>query len=333
MTESTFSALQGHAQALSRMAYSDINALRRVRGNDAEALEQAAAQFESMFIDIWLRSMREANKAFGEGNYLSSSTVEMHQEMLDHQWALHVAQAGGVGLKDVLVRQLAGQVEQPSEATPPAPVGAISRSRSRPHAPERTVEGQAGHAESRSGDRSYSGVGAGAVEARPQGFKRALFDSAQSFVERLEPVVRRIAAASGLNPIAMLAQAALETGWGAKVPHDGDGRPSYNLFGVKAHGWDGPSVDVTTLEHQFGRFVRKVDRFRAYEDAASALEDYVSFLTNNPRYARALEVAQDPAAFADALQEAGYATDPGYADKLKALQRQIAAMLGVSQEA
>jgi flagellar protein FlgJ len=162
------------------------------------------------------------------------------------------------------------------------------------------------------------------------GFKDALFDGAENFVRKLEPLVRRIAGASGIHPVAVLAQAALETGWGAKVPHDGDGQPSYNLFGVKSHDWDGPSVDVTTLEHQFDRFVRKVESFRAYEGVAEAVEDYVDFLKGNQRYSRALDVAQDPPAFADALQEAGYATDPGYADKLKALQRQIADMLGGS---
>ena len=331
MTDSTFSSLKGHAEALSRMAYSDIHSLRRVRGNDAAALEKAAAQFESMFIDIWLRSMRDAGKAFGEGNYLSSSTVQMHQEMLDHQWAVHVAEAGGVGLKDVLMRQLAGKVSGAAETAgaEAAPSAATARTRTGVAVRERPAAVPVEES-TRSGDRSHSEEG---VESRAHGFKQALFDSAESFVRTLEPAVRRIAASSGLNPIAMLAQAALETGWGAKVPHDDVGRPSYNLFGVKAHGWDGPSVDVTTLEHQFDRFVRKVDRFRAYEDVADALQDYVSFLTNNPRYAGALEVAQDPAAFADALQEAGYATDPRYADKLKALQRQIAAMLGVPQEA
>jgi peptidoglycan hydrolase FlgJ len=226
--------------------------------------------------------------------------------MLDHQWAVHVAESGGVGLKDVLMRQLTRHVDDADAATG----GAASPV---PELRQRTVP-EAEPAE------------------RSGGFKQALFEGAESFVRTLEPLVRRIAGASGIDPVAVLAQAALETGWGSKVPHDNDGRSSYNLFGIKANGWEGPSVDVTTLEHQFGRFVRKVESFRAYQGIAEAVEDYVALLSGNQRYAQAMDVAQDPRAFADALQEAGYATDPAYAEKQKTLQRQIAAMLGRSQE-
>lgn len=293
------------ARSLSRMSYSDIGALRRLRGDDPDALEQAAAQFESLFVDIWLSSMRKAGAVFGEGSYLSSSAVQTHQEMLDHQYAVHVAESGGIGLRDVLMRQLARGGSGDDGAV------AIDVPATSDGAPTPSKPGPAG------------------PTAPAGGVKDVLFEGAEDFVRNLEPLVQRIA--GGIHPVAVLAQAALETGWGSAVPHDSEGRPSFNLFGIKSAGWDGPSVDVTTLEHRFGRFVRKVDSFRAYADVAEAVKDYVTFLKGNERYAGAMDVAQDPAAFADALQEAGYATDPGYADKLKALQRQIANMLGSSQ--
>ncbi|MFW6093479.1 MAG: rod-binding protein [Pseudomonadota bacterium] len=89
------------------MAYNDITSLQRI-GNGEEGLRAAAEQFESMFIGMMLEGMRKANAVFAEGNPLSSPEVNMHQEMLDQQWAVHMAESGGMGLADVIVEQLGG---------------------------------------------------------------------------------------------------------------------------------------------------------------------------------------------------------------------------------
>jgi flagellar protein FlgJ len=156
-----------------------------------------------------------------------------------------------------------------------------------------------------------------ALTVTPMGTKDSAFDGPGDFIDKVMPVLKSALAASGLNPLAVLAQGALETGWGAHVIHTAAGDSSHNLFNIKASSdWEGPSVEVSTLEFRGGVPVRQRDRFRAYESVESAVRDYVSVLKGDPRYQRALDVAQDPARFADELQKAGYATDPHYAAKI-----------------
>ena len=119
----------------------------------------------------------------------------------------------------------------------------------------------------------------------------------------------------GVDPRVLVAQAALETGWGERMARTPDGRPSHNLFGIKAHGWGGAVTTVPTLEFRDGALQREVAQFRAYGSPAEAFDDYLRFLTDNPRYRQAL-AAGDATGFARGLQAAGYATDPDYADKI-----------------
>ncbi len=150
-----------------------------------------------------------------------------------------------------------------------------------------------------------------------KGTKDNAFDGPSDFIDKVLPILKTALAASGLNPLAVLAQGALETGWGAHVIHTAAGDSSHNLFNIKAtSNWDGPSVEVSTVEFHGGVPVRQNDRFRAYESVESAVRDYVSLLKSDSRYSRAIDVAQDPARFADELQKAGYATDPHYAAKI-----------------
>ena len=128
----------------------------------------------------------------------------------------------------------------------------------------------------------------------------------------------------------MLAQAALETGWGKSVPCNAAGDCSYNLFGIKAgSSWPGATVNVPTLEFEDGVAVRKVDRFRAYESPADSFKDYARLIRNNPRYEAALNAGADVAGFASALQQGGYATDPNYANKITAVAREVQSMTGL----
>jgi flagellar protein FlgJ len=121
---------------------------------------------------------------------------------------------------------------------------------------------------------------------------------------------------TGIPPTFMLAQAALETGWGKKQMLYPDGSPSHNLFGIKAqNGWNGKTVNVLTSEFENGKMIKKVEKFRAYDSYADSFKDYAKLLSENPRYKNVMN-AQDPATFAYGLQRAGYATDPEYGDKL-----------------
>jgi flagellar protein FlgJ len=139
---------------------------------------------------------------------------------------------------------------------------------------------------------------------------------AEDFVARLLPHANAAAAVLGVEPRLLLAQAALETGWGGAVPQNADGASAHNLFGIKAgSAWRGARTAQWTLEHEDGATVSRRADFRAYPSSAASFADYVDLISNTPRYAAALANADSPEAYARAVQAAGYATDPGYADK------------------
>jgi flagellar protein FlgJ len=139
-------------------------------------------------------------------------------------------------------------------------------------------------------------------------------------VRALWPHAQRAAGELGVSPQALVAQAALETGWGRAVIQHNDGRSSHNLFGIKADArWGGEQVHVSSLEYVDGTVVRQRAAFRAYDSYADSFSDYVDFLKSNPRYGNALNHAHDPVAFTQALQRAGYATDPEYAQKIQGI--------------
>ncbi|MEP1583412.1 MAG: flagellar assembly peptidoglycan hydrolase FlgJ, partial [Marinobacter sp.] len=144
------------------------------------------------------------------------------------------------------------------------------------------------------------------------------FESPEQFVRELLPVAEKVAAQSGINPRLMIAQAALETGWGRHMIEGDGGSPSFNLFGIKADTrWQGESVNIATTEFREGVPMNERAAFRAYPDYESSFRDYVSFLESNPRYRDVLAAADDPELFANRLQEAGYATDPNYGAKIR----------------
>lgn len=146
------------------------------------------------------------------------------------------------------------------------------------------------------------------------------------------PHAQQAARELGVDPHALLAQAALETGWGKSVPCGAAGECSFNLFGIKAGSeWSGATVNVPTLEFEEGIPVRKVERFRAYESAADSFRDYAKLIRNNPRYENALDSGSDVASFASALQQGGYATDPAYARKIVAVANQLRQAMNVNQ--
>ena len=260
-----------------------LTALRNdAKAQDPAALKEAAKQFESLFTQMLLKSMREANKSFGESMFESEQT-EFYQDMFDDQMAVHMSQGKGLGLADMLVRQLQGTVAQQS----PDPVSGSPISLSKP-----------------------------AVEP--------IAASKSDFIKQMLPHAETAARELGVDPHALLAQAALETGWGKSVPCNAAGECSFNLFGIKAGTqWSGAAVNVPTLEFEEGVAVRKVERFRAYESPADSFRDYAKLIGNNARYENAVGTGDDVAAFASALQQGGYATDPNYARKLVAVANEL----------
>ncbi len=277
-------------QAQSATGYMDLARLGELRRNTPENLRAAAEQFEALFVDLWMRSQRAATDALG-GGFLESHALTVHQEMLDHQWAIHLAENGSLGIAEAVVRQFQGiarghdgetWVRIPRRALPPR-----------------------------------AGLPAAVAGATSKPVRRALFDSAQAFVREVLPMVRKAVGSSGLSVTGIAAQAALETGWGTRVIGTPEGRSSHNLFGIKAsEGWHGPKVRVNSAEVIDGHPTVVPSEFRVYESIAASISDLLSMLRGDGRYAEVLRQGATPEGYARALQRAGYATDPDYARKI-----------------
>lgn len=253
--------LASDAQSLDKLRYEAKQA-------PDKALKVAAQQFEMVFLNMMLKTMREATPQDG---MMDSEQTKMFTGMLDQQLAQEMS-TRGVGLADVMVKQLSRNV--PS-ATPTS-----------------TIPG---------------------VNTVPSAYNA---DTQQSFVDRLQPHAEAASRATGIPAHLIVGQAALESGWGKREIKMADGSTSFNLFSIKAgKGWNGKVAEITTTEYSNGVAYKQIERFRAYGSYTEAFQDYAKLLSDNPRYAAV--IGKDGAqGFAQALQQAGYATDPHYADKL-----------------
>lgn len=291
-------------QALAADARS-LDGLKRAAARDPRAaLKGAAQQFEALFMQAVLKSMRDAIPKSG---LLDSPAQETYTALLDQQLANKIA-ASGTGLAAMIERQLAaalpGASGAPARVSPAAqrPSAASARaSVAPPTAP--AVPAPAADAPARGGD----------------GAQRA-------FVLRLWDHAAAAQQATGVPARFILAQAALESGWGKREIRGPDGLPTYNLFGIKAGaGWSGRTVEVVTTEYENGTAKKVVEKFRAYNGYSEAFRDWARLMKDNPRYAGVLAQAE-ARGFANALQRAGYATDPDYAAKLARTIDAVAAL-------
>ena len=367
-------------------AYTDLNRLTalKVGDRDSEAnLRKVAQEFESLFVSEMLKSMRAANNVLAKDNPLNTETTKQYQEMYDQQLSVSLSrQGGGIGLQDVLMRQLSKGTSARPGANPfnrPADGGhALGAVR------DTAVEGQPS-AESRSdvamlnqrrlslpgklADRLLAGIVPGAGASAPASSLRrgggtataavgadgeygdwtrspafaglmaggqrstvqvplapgkSAFANADEFVATLLPMAQEAAQRIGVDPKMLVAQAALETGWGKSILRQGNGSSSYNLFNIKATGsWQGDQARAVTSEFRDGQMVKESAAFRAYGSFSESFHDLASLLLNNDRYQDVVKSADNPEQFANELQKAGYATDPNYARKISAIARQL----------
>lgn len=332
----------------SNISYTDINTVNQLKSganaNSPENVRKVAQQFESLFTNMMIKSMRDANAVFAEGNPLNTPQTKFYQEMYDNQMSVHLSEGRGLGLADALVRQLSPQSASAAsgadrEAAPSVDQSALLARRrlqvSADYSAWADRLAQADQKQSSAQSDSSNWQPLRGIEAMRSGrstadaigtevAQRTRFASSQEFVETMLPMAEKAAARLGVDPHYLVAQAALETGWGKSVIRESDGSSSHNLFGIKAHGgWQGDSANVATTEYRNG--VRTSERadFRSYESWEQSFEDYVSFLENNGRYSKALNNTSNPDAFFRELQSAGYATDPQYARKVSQIARQL----------
>ncbi len=260
------------------------------------ALDKAAKQFESMFLQMMLKSMRQAKLT---ESMFDSQSMNKYQEMYDEQLSVHLAEAGGAGLADVIKRQLSGVDRQ-----------IISRGKELAAYRSEPVYTQPAPAKQ-------------TADVKPEESQQPELDGKpETFISQLKPYAEKAAAMLGIAPQALLAQAALETGWGKAKMKKADGSEGFNLFGIKADTrWHGQQVNVSTLEFRDGAPLKEKASFRAYESYEESFKDYAAFITSSGRYQNALKNADDPSAYFAELQRAGYATDPDYAKKVMSIFR------------
>ncbi len=299
---------------------SSLDSLRKkaVEGKEGEqdALRAAARQFESIFTNIMLKSMREANQGF-ESNFMDSQNEKFYRQMLDEQMVSELSASGSMGLADMIVKQLtAAQGSDKSEtAMRDAANSAVEYRRVDP---KKAREIEQRLIESGELSRPNRTVANTSTPTR--------FESPESFVSSMKPYAEKAAKALGIEPSLLLAQAALETGWGQKVVKNASGS-SNNLFNIKAdRRWQGDKIATQTLEFYDNTPVKETAAFRSYSTYQDSFNDYVRFLNDNPRYVTALQQRGDSESWIRCINPGGYATDPEYADKVLQVQQKIESM-------
>ena len=313
--------------------FSGLNAIKTQAKTDKQAaLEQVARQFESLFLLEMLKSMRKAGEAFAEGNYLNSNESEFYRDMFDSQVSLSMANTGGTGLAEALVRQLSREIpgmggQGEPLASHKATIADYDRSLPAisPKLPERMADvarlTEADAAEPVAKDQPVN------APAEPVADLPKRFESPEQFVQKLMPIAQKLSQESGIDARLMVAQAALETGWGKHMIKGDNNEHSFNLFGIKAdQRWSGGAVTITTTEFRGGVPMKERADFRAYPDYEASFRDYVDFLQSNPRYREVLSAADQPEVFAEKLQQAGYATDPEYGSKIRQIMNRDSLM-------
>ena len=264
--------------AITSLQADPLSSLRSAAARDPRAaIKEAAKQFEALFMQELMKSMRKATQSSG---MLDNEGTQLGTELLDTQFAGQMTGIKG-GLSEAIARQLERQMGLAGEsarsgkpATPPINT-LVQRTPLRPPA------------------------------------------SAQEFVALHSQAAQRAEVTSGIPASFMVAQAAHETGWGKKAIRMADGSNSFNLFGIKAGaGWKGATAQVMTTEFVAGQPKKLVQTFRAYSSYEESFADYARLMQTSPRYRDVVAQAGSAQGFAQGLQRAGYATDPAYADKL-----------------
>jgi flagellar protein FlgJ len=283
-------------------------------------LQAAAQQFESMFLQMVMKSMRDATPQDGPFN---SDQSRFYTSMLDQQLAQNMASGRGIGFARLIEQQLgrtlpggdakaSGADGAAAAGMPPAngagnplPLSSHNGRHMQPSASLLAPVNSDGVAR-----QAKAALAAYAANGAPSA------SSPKDFVSRVWPHAVEASRSTGIPPQFLVAHAALESGWGKHEPRGADGSPTFNLFGVKAgKSWSGGAAEVPTTEYVDGQPQKVNGKFRSYGSYAEAFRDYASLLRNNPRYGNVVG-SQDGTEFAKRLQQAGYATDPSYADKL-----------------
>ncbi|MCR5537286.1 MAG: glucosaminidase domain-containing protein [Succinivibrio sp.] len=308
-----------------------LRAVGKDKHSQAQALRAAAEQFENMFMEQWYNAMRQSNESLCPDSPLHSKYSGMFEDMLSQQ---HVAAGNHKGKlsKSSITYLLASQfskslgdagkelLEELTSGKGSSGVRYVVAVNPKPY----MFKGQPGYKqtieEQQAKEPSVSAVQQ-IFASLPDPQSMRSFESKEDFVKKMMPYALKAVEGLGFNPLVLVAQAALETGWGQHVPKGN------NYYGIKAdRRWQGEAESLSSPEFVDGKMVKEVSKFRKYSDVLASMKDYISFIKGNQRYANAVDKSFDPDHYFDEIQKAGYATDPQYAAKLKNISRQIAFM-------
>ena len=321
--------------------YTDLNSLQSIndigREDKGEALRKVAEQFESMFVKMMMKSMRDANKVFQEDSIMHSPQEDFYQQMYDDQLSVSLTGKQGMGLADVIYRQLNQEYGDPTKREEVKWQPLDDRRKNFSHAIDfnqtEKKNTQLNPVKESSGfkiDTSFVNGEKPVLELEVEENVKAAsektaekfqaFKSPEDFIQKLYPAAEKIAKEMGISPKAIISQAALETGWGKFMisgsEEGGIKENSFNFFGIKADSrWEGDKVNVTTHEYRDGQRVTEKADFRSYPTIEAGLKDYSQFLQAQ-RYEKAMAAGTNVEQYAKELQQAGYATDPKYAEKI-----------------
>lgn len=261
-----------------------VDGLRYAASKDPKAaIKETAKQFEGIFMQQLMKSMRQATLSSG---MLENSGTQMGTELLDTQFAQSLSGRPG-GLSDMIARHLERQLGEPL----------ANMAKDSASAQTVAATGQSGTAP---------------LPTALQGKERQM-----GFLKLHDGAAKAAEAETGIPATFMVAQAAHESGWGRHEIKNADGSSSFNLFGIKAgKDWTGPTTTVTTTEVVNGQSRKVQAKFRAYGSYEESFKDYAKLMKDNPRYSKVVAAGSSAQGFANGLQRAGYATDPEYAKKL-----------------
>lgn len=258
-----------------------------------QGLKAAAQQMEGLFVQMMLKSMREASF---KGGLFDNQQSQMFTSLYDQQISQDIAAQGKLGFADQIARQMGADKPSPNASAQGSLIPPLIDATLHPYLAAQAAEGYASPVHQRT-----------TAEDRTEN---------DSFISRLLSPAREVSRRSGIPHQLIIAQAALESGWGNREIPTTHGKPSHNLFGIKAtRDWKGETTEITTSEYINGALQKVKASFKVYKNYAEALADYANFLTANPRYQKVISSPSVEKAV-DALQEGGYATDPNYAKKL-----------------
>jgi flagellar protein FlgJ len=287
--------------ALDANSLSDLKSA--AKDQSPAAVKKVAAQFEAMFVNMMLKSMREATPQDG---MFDNEQTKTFTAMLDQQLSQNIA-SQGIGLADILARQLTRASNFNTDQIATETTGMV---------PQSSTDLELGGANLHSFKSLPGETGKLDIHSNPAAVSQAT-SSVLSFKNRVASHAEQVSRETGIPAHFMIGQAALESGWGKREIKALDGTPSHNLFGIKANAsWKGKVVEAVTTEYVHGVKQKRIEKFRAYDSYAETFQDFAKLMKNNPRYERVMANLDNLNNYAAAIQKSGYATDPNYANKL-----------------